>query len=112
MGEVGQTAILTYGSGRRTYLSLWRGLFTSRVSMIQLCEEVAEANGISVKDIRGASRLRDVAWPRQEFMALAIDAGYSSSQVGWFLGGRNHSTCLHGAKRHWEREVKRLRYAA
>jgi chromosomal replication initiation ATPase DnaA len=76
--------------------------------MAQIAQAVSLAHGITVADLRGPSRLKPVSEARQEFMALAMGEGrFSSPQVGRWLN-RDHSTVLHGVKRHWAREEKAL----
>lgn len=86
------------------------GLPAIRQTMKLIAEEVAEKHGIRVDDLRGQSRKRIFSHPRQEFMWRArrifrSDGSfrYSSPQIGMFLDGRDHSTVLHGAKRHEHR---------
>lgn len=112
MAETRETGVLTYDPGRRAYLSLWRGMITFRKTMAEICEEVAFDYEIDTDDIRGPSRVRVFVLPRDEFMARALDAGFSSGQVGRFLTGRDHSTVLTGAKRHRIRMAKRKNHAA
>lgn len=66
--------------------------------MIDIASEVAAKNMISLAEIRGPSRVRAVAWPRQDAMRAMIDAGYSTTQIGRFFGGRDHTTVMHGAR--------------
>jgi chromosomal replication initiation ATPase DnaA len=68
-----------------------------------LAHVTAREYGVKAKDIRGKSRVRQFVMPRQKVMAIALDMGYSSTMVGRFLGGRDHSSVLHGAARHKER---------
>lgn len=101
-----------------TVLSLWKGhivvsrLPTGRVGMnlAQIAEAVARKHRISVKDLKGAYRGRTVAWPRQEAMWLAYQEVwpdgrhvYSLPQIGRYFGGRDHTTALHGVRRHQQR---------
>lgn len=72
-------------------------------TMRELAEQVARDNLISVAALRGQSRHRQVVWPRQEFMWRAYhEARKSLCQIGAFLG-RDHTTVLHGVRRHEER---------
>jgi chromosomal replication initiation ATPase DnaA len=72
--------------------------------MAQICADVADKWGIDVAEIRGPSTRRRAAWPRQHFMALARDAGFSTTQIALFLGKKDHTCVIHGARRHLERE--------
>lgn len=89
------------------YLSLWRGVISTRPRMAELCDVVARQHGVNTIDLRGPSQHRFIAWPRQAFMAHARAAGYTTTQIGRFLGGRDHTTVIHGSRRHAEREGAR-----
>jgi chromosomal replication initiator protein len=53
--------------------------------------------GISAEELAGKSRSRRLAFPRQVAMyLLRQETDYSLSQIGEALGGRDHSTVLHG----------------
>lgn len=94
-------------------LSLWRGEILVAVPMVTMKEiaaEVCHEHGIRLSDLLGQSRERRFAWPRQEAMwrmsAQAMTNGsprYSLPQIGAFMGGRDHSTVVHGIKAHAER---------
>lgn len=84
------------------------------VTMVTIAQEVADKYGLSVSELKGLTRLRYVAWPRQEFMwrcrQIFRSDGfhrYSLPQIGRFLGGRDHTTCVWGVKRH----IARIRAA-
>lgn len=62
-----------------------------------LCE-VADYFEIKVDDLLARSRKRTVSVPRQVAMYLLIhEIGLPPTQVGRLLGGRDHSTVIHGA---------------
>lgn len=80
---------------------------TATPSMASMVKEVADKHGLSVWDLKGYSRKRAVAHPRQEFMWRARQFRrpdgsyrYSLHQLGRFLGGRDHSTIHYGAEAH------------
>lgn len=57
---------------------------------------VAEYYGISVKDIMGKKRSRNIARPRQVAMALTRQfTNDSYPDIGQAFGGRDHSTVMH-----------------
>jgi chromosomal replication initiator protein len=69
--------------------------------MVMIAMEVAEKYGISVKDIRSPSKRRPVAWPRQEFYYETMKRTKRSTvQIGLWCGGRDHTTVMHGWRRH------------
>ena len=60
--------------------------------------EVAGYFGIRVEDLLARSRKRTVSIPRQVAMYLLMhEIGLPPTQVGRLLGGRDHSTVIHGA---------------
>lgn len=87
--------------------SLWR-LDTirpaPRVTMADIAARVAEKHHLTVADLKGQSRRRPVAWPRQEAMhECRLVTQQSLPAIGRFFGGRDHTTVLHAARRHKER---------
>ena len=64
----------------------------------RILAEVAEYFGLQVDDLRARSRKRTVSVPRQVAMYLLIhEIGLPPTHVGRLLGGRDHSTVIHGA---------------
>lgn len=71
------------------------------MSMHEMSARLAVLHGVELSDIRGPSRALGVSRARQAVMAALIDARrWSSGQIGQYLGGREHSTVLSGAKAH------------
>jgi chromosomal replication initiator protein len=91
----------------------------SRLSEQQIIEAVAKHFGVEVAAFEGKSRSRAIARPRQVAMyLLREETGASLPQIGAMLGGRDHTTVMHGCERISEmleqdpdlrREVVRLR---
>ena len=64
----------------------------------RILSEVATYFGLQVDDLLARSRKRTVSLPRQVAMYLLIhEIGLPPTQVGRLLGGRDHSTVIHGA---------------
>jgi chromosomal replication initiator protein len=58
---------------------------------------VADVFGVRSDDICGPCRKRHNVWPRQAAMLLAGEyLVYSGARIGARLGGRDHTTVLHG----------------
>lgn len=74
--------------------------------MQKICREVCLANELSLAELRGPSRCRYVAWPRQDAMRLLQDAGFSLPEIGRYLGGRDHTTILEGIRASKAREAE------
>jgi len=71
-----------------------------RPSGEQILHVVAEYFRVDVTELTGQRRNRQVVWPRQVAMYLMRnDAGLSLPQIGQLLGGRDHSTVLHGCEK-------------
>jgi chromosomal replication initiation ATPase DnaA len=80
-----------------------------RTPYIDIERQVALRHGITVEDLRGPCRARRVAWPRQELMWRARrETRLSLPQIGERLGGRDHTTVIHGVRAHQAR-LDRLR---
>ncbi len=63
-------------------------------------ERVAGATGISVDQIRGSSRRTEVVLARHVAMYLLREEAHCTlAYIGRILGGRDHSTVLHGCRR-------------
>lgn len=67
-----------------------------------------EANGITVVALCGPDRTRTIAHKRQDFMRWVFRTRTrSSTMIGNFLGGRDHTTILHGIKKSRERHERK-----
>jgi chromosomal replication initiation ATPase DnaA len=70
-----------------------------------ILEEIANKHAITVADLKGPSRERHIAWPRQEAMKAVKDRlGWSLPRIARLLGGRDHTTILKGIRAHEERQ--------
>ncbi|MCI0848848.1 MAG: chromosomal replication initiator protein DnaA, partial [Chloroflexi bacterium] len=64
----------------------------------RIFEQVALFYALSVRDLMAKNRTKKVALARQVAMYLLIyELALSPTQVGRLLGGRDHSTVIHGA---------------
>ena len=64
----------------------------------RILEEVARQYKVTTADLLGRSRSKTIAQARQVAMYLLIyELELSPTQVGRFLGNRDHSTVIHGA---------------
>ena len=70
----------------------------SSIDPQRILSEVADYYGLAVDDLMTRNRRRAVSVPRQVAMYLLIhEIGLPPTQVGRLLGGRDHSTVIHGA---------------
>jgi chromosomal replication initiation ATPase DnaA len=75
-----------------------------------ILEGVSLATGVRPHQILGPDRSYCIAWPRQAVMyalrSMTDDAGaprYSFPEIGRALGGLDHTTVMHGVRKHAER---------
>lgn len=74
------------------------------ISAERIIAEVSEKHRISVNQIKGPSRLREVIAARFEvYWRLHDELGYSLGMVGEACGGKDHSGVLHGIRKHQSR---------
>ena len=60
---------------------------------------VSDYYGLSLSEMTGATRKREITVPRQIAMYLTREmTGMSLPQIGTVIGGRDHTTVLHGYK--------------
>ena len=70
---------------------------SKRTTFDYILDRVAEQMGVEVSDILGRGRKADVALARQMVMYLASrHTDLSTPRIGTLLGGRSHTTVLHG----------------
>ncbi|MDP7639969.1 MAG: chromosomal replication initiator protein DnaA [Candidatus Hydrogenedentes bacterium] len=62
---------------------------------------VAEHFDVRISDLRGQSRQRQVAYPRQMsmFLCKALVPSLSLSEIGEAFGGKDHTTVIHACKK-------------
>jgi chromosomal replication initiator protein len=72
----------------------------SRLSLEAILEVAASMFGISIADLTGRSRSAKIALQRQIVMyVMREETGASLPQIGTVLGGRDHTTVIHGVER-------------
>lgn len=71
----------------------------AQATMPEICTVVCAEFEVTLTELRGASRRECVSLPRQVVMYLGYRAGLSTGRVGGYLGGRDHTTALHGRQK-------------
>ena len=62
--------------------------------------ETARYFGVTIEELTGKRRSRDIVVPRQVAMyLLRSEIELSLPQIGSHLGGRDHTTIMHGCKK-------------
>jgi chromosomal replication initiator protein len=76
----------------------------SHISPSQVVETVAKFYNISVQELVSSSRSKELVQPRQVAMYLVRqETDASLPEIGALLGGRDHTTVIHGVERVKER---------
>src|SRR6266699_2091996 len=72
----------------------------SVLTIEEIIEGVCRYYNVDAERLRGRQRDREIAWPRQVAMyVMREETGASLLQIGSALGGRDHTTIIHG----WEK---------
>ena len=72
----------------------------SVLTIEEIIEGVCRYYNVEAERLRGKQRDREIAWPRQVAMyVMREETGASLLQIGGALGGRDHTTIIHG----WEK---------
>lgn len=80
-------------------LSLWRGRIPA--TMAGICQQVAEAHGLTVEDLRGDDLTRDITEARAEAMWRIRQTGrFSFPTIGRFF--RRHHSAVMSAVRNYQ----------
>lgn len=69
------------------------------VAVDTVVKRAAWRTGATVAALRGPGRVRRLARARWAVMVVLSDGGLSLTRIGGALGGRDHSTVIHGLRR-------------
>jgi len=77
--------------------------------MANIAQDVCIIHGITVEELRGSSRKVRFSFARKEFCYLVKASMKEKSypEIGRWLGGRDHTTVLHLARR-WKERLEAL----
>ena len=71
----------------------------AEVSMAQIVDVVTNYYSVKLVDLQGKRRQKSIAMPRQVCMYLARRyTRFSLEEIGGYLGGRDHTTVMHGVR--------------
>ncbi len=84
-----------------------------RQTVANILREVALEHGLTVAALIGQGRSRHIAWPRQEayYRAFTECPHLSYPEIARRIGGRDHTTVLHGVRAHCERNGQTYTHA-
>jgi hypothetical protein len=68
---------------------------TPRQKNLDAVDAIAQQYGYTVEDMLGRSRLKRVVAVRHLCILMLREKGYSTTEIGRVLGGRDHSTIVH-----------------
>lgn len=76
------------------------GLNKKEVKPKAVLEAVADYYHLKIPQLRGATRVREIVLPRQILMyLLRVDLKLPLMEVGELIGGRDHTTIMHGVEK-------------
>lgn len=88
-----------------TLSEMFQAPVRSKISVDRIIHSVASMFNVRESDLRGTSRSKEVAYPRQIAMYLAKELlGESLMKIASSFGGKTHSTLLHA----WKKISKQL----
>lgn len=64
---------------------------------------VCHKHGVTLDMLKGKRRTKPIALARHEAMYRLRQLGMSYPRIGTILGGRDHSTVIHGVRTHAQR---------
>lgn len=74
---------------------------TTKSKARQIVREVAEAHGVTIEEIVSMRRRQPLCDARNEvYWRLRTETTWSFPRIGQFLGDRDHTTVMSGAKKH------------
>jgi chromosomal replication initiator protein len=91
---------ITLDIARDQLKSTWSMSKDQSMSIDSIIRVVAEYFNISPYDIKGKKRTKSVVLPRQIAMYIArAITDYSTTEIGYEFGGRDHTTVMHSVQR-------------
>jgi len=91
------TGPVTLENARRLLQDTFGSPRQHNITIDTILKIVADYFGISYVDLKGKKRTKNISFPRQVAMYLAREmTEFSTTEIGVELGGRDHSTVMHG----------------
>lgn len=78
---------------------------TPRQKSLCLVCRIAMRNGCTLTQMLGQRRLKPIYMARQECYVALSERGWSASRIARLMGGRDHSTVIHGISKARERQL-------
>ena len=71
---------------------------TPRQSNMLEIEAIAKAHCFTLEDILGKRKFKHLVVVRRKCIVMLREKGYSTTEIGRIMGGRDHSTIVHALK--------------
>lgn len=73
------------------------GMTPRQSNMLQI-EAIAKEHGYTAADILGPRKFKHLVAVRRKCIVMLRQKGYSTTEIGRIMGGRDHSTIVHALK--------------
>lgn len=73
------------------------GMTPRKANMLQI-EAIAKEHCFTVEDILGPRKFKHLVTVRRKCIVMLREKGYSTTEIGRIMGGRDHSTIVHALK--------------
>ena len=73
------------------------GMTPRQSNMLQI-EAIAKAHCFTLEDILGPRKFKHLVEVRRKCIVMLREKGYSTTEIGRIMGGRDHSTIVHALK--------------
>lgn len=75
-----------------------------------ILNEISDKHDFTIEELKGKSRRREIMFARFEaYYRLSVELGLNMARVGRAMGGRDHTTIIHGISRY--KEICKERFA-
>jgi len=71
-----------------------RGMTPRQANMLEI-EAIANAYDYTAEDVLGKSKMKALVAVRRQCIVMLRRKGYSTTEIGRIMGGRDHSTICH-----------------
>jgi chromosomal replication initiator protein len=69
-----------------------------KIKMSTIAKIVCKEFNVTREQLESSSRIRKFSIPRQAFYYVCHNNGHSFTKIGMFVGGRDHTTIMHGKR--------------
>lgn len=73
------------------------GMTPRQATLLQV-EAIAKEHCFTIEDILGPRKFKHLVTVRRKCIVMLREKGYSTTEIGRIMGGRDHSTIVHALK--------------